>query len=238
MNRPKATCSIVCVQVMLPSLCHTRPGRTAEEVCPSPTSCKFTFAQGQSCDTGVAFGPWGVRSLRVLLQPTSLEQIPHLSCQLFCYCKLPSTSFLTAWLLVSSKIGLFSHQSSAVRPCHMPAPLGAGCQAATRVSKDSQTHRKPGLPCFFKTCCWPFPSPLQDQQSQSYHYEIHRTIPYLLLTTEFTKNSLTFLSTFTEASETSVPQSDLIKRLKNYQQDTVLERVQIFFPSCILVPPC
>lgn len=36
-NRPKATCSKLWTQVMLPSLCHTCLGRTAGEFCPSPT---------------------------------------------------------------------------------------------------------------------------------------------------------------------------------------------------------
>lgn len=45
-NRPKATCSQVCIQVMVPSLCHTCLGRTAKEVCPSPTCWQVHVCTG------------------------------------------------------------------------------------------------------------------------------------------------------------------------------------------------
>lgn len=45
-NRPKATCSKVCIQVMLPSLCPTCLGRTAEEVYPSPTCWQVHICTG------------------------------------------------------------------------------------------------------------------------------------------------------------------------------------------------
>lgn len=82
---------------------------------------------------------------KVLLQPIPLEQIPYLSCQPLCYCKLSSTSFLTAWLLVSSKTVLgFSHKSRTVRPCHMPAPLGSrmsSSHTSLQGQSDSQKVR-------------------------------------------------------------------------------------------------
>lgn len=238
--------SKVYIQVMLPSLCPTCLGRKLKMSTLLLHAGKFTFPQGQSCNTGVARGPWSIRSLRVLFQPISLEQIPYLSCQLFCYYKLSSTNFLTAWLLVSSKIVLgFSHKSSAVRPCQ---PLwGAGCQTATRVSKDRQTRRKPGLPCFLKACYSPFPSPLQDQQSQLYRYEIYRSIPYLLLMTMNSPRSIGSdrpshsrpLSQKRWTFETCASPSDGSKGSKTtHRTDKVLERVQFFFPSYTLVPLC
>lgn len=45
-NRPNATCSQVCIQVMVPSLSHTCLGRTAEEVCPSPTCWQVYICTG------------------------------------------------------------------------------------------------------------------------------------------------------------------------------------------------
>lgn len=76
---------------------------------------------------------------------TFLEQVPYLSCQLFCHCKLSSTSFLTVWLLVSSKTVLgFSHKPSAVRPCHMAAPLGSRMSSShTSLQGQSDSQKAP-----------------------------------------------------------------------------------------------
>lgn len=86
-----------------------------------------------------------LRFRKVLLQPIPLEQIPYLSCQTLCYCKLSRTSFLTVWLLVSSKTVLgFSHKSRMVRPCHMPASLGnrmSSCHMSLQGQSDLQKVR-------------------------------------------------------------------------------------------------
>lgn len=63
-------------------------------------------------------------------------------------------------LLKQSWAFLINQEQSGPATCQ---PLwGGGCQAATQVSEESQTHRKSGISWFWKRCCSPFPSPLQD----------------------------------------------------------------------------
>lgn len=62
---------------------------------------------------------------------------------------------------------LVNHKRSG--PATRQPLWGAGCQAATPASKDCQAHSKSGLPGFWKSSSYsPFPSPLQDQRSQSH----------------------------------------------------------------------
>lgn len=123
-NRPKTTCSKVCIQVVLPSLCHTCLGRTAEEVCPSPTCW-----QVQLC-TGPKLWHWSC------IWPLKCKKSEFCSSQLLLntfltwavnYSATASSQAQAFWQLgfwSLLKMG-FSHKSSAVRPCHMPAPLGS-----------------------------------------------------------------------------------------------------------------
>lgn len=81
-------------------------------------------------------------------------------------CKLSSTGWRLAAGALCNCWGLLLEMTTA-RPCHTPAPLGAGRQAATPDFKGSRTHCTSSW--FWKSCYSPFPSPLQDQQSHSDH---------------------------------------------------------------------
>lgn len=147
---------------------------------------------------------------------------------------------LAFWSLL--KLG-FSHKSSAVRPCHMPAPPGSRMSSShTSLQGPSDSQNARTSP-FFKDLLLTlsFPSArsaipvvsLWDTQSYWWLW-IHQDAQ--------AQTAPGFLAHFHKSCELFRlvhPHQIWSKGSKTTNRtDTLLERVQVFFPSCILVPPC